>query len=74
MSKWEWFLIFGIVCIFTSLSYAVIKTAKENTEVYYQKIEQKKEDRRQEDIRVRCAVYYNDGTGRWKECMGVGYK
>lgn len=20
-----------------------------------------------------CAPYYNDGTDRWKDCMGVGY-
>lgn len=22
----------------------------------------------------KCAEYYNDGTGRWAECMGVGKK
>lgn len=22
----------------------------------------------------KCAVYYDDGTDRWKECMGVGLK
>lgn len=21
----------------------------------------------------KCGMYYNDGTERWKECMGVGY-
>lgn len=23
---------------------------------------------------TKCAVYYNDGTDRWKDCMGVGLK
>jgi hypothetical protein len=26
-----------------------------------------------ESLPVRCRPYYNDGTERWAECMGVGY-
>lgn len=22
----------------------------------------------------KCSPYYGDGSGRWPECMGVGYK
>ena len=22
----------------------------------------------------KCHTFYNDGTGRWADCMGVGYK
>lgn len=22
----------------------------------------------------QCALYYNDGTGRWRDCMNVGLK
>lgn len=31
-------------------------------------------DSRRAPLPVRCAPYYNDGTDRWKDCMGVGYK
>ena len=74
MDKGELFVIIFLILITLSLNYAVIKTAnnvKETRDRYYQEIEQK---RREDDIRVRCAQYYNDGTGRWAECMGVGPK
>jgi len=27
-----------------------------------------------ETLPAKCRQYYNDGTGRWIECMGVGLK
>lgn len=63
------FLIF-IVVFCMSFSYAVIKTAS-NIEERMNEIQQEKE---MKDRRIECRAYYNDGTDRWKDCMGVGYR
>ncbi len=72
MDKFEWFLLIILAILFCSFSYAVIKTAQDIREGMNDVVI-KEQERRKEDIRTRCAVYYNDGTGRWIECMGVGY-
>ena len=80
MSKEDRIILSFICILFVLLGISVLKTAENIREYTEQKrielevTEQKKEELKQEDIRVKCAVYYNDGTGRWKECMGVGYK
>lgn len=28
----------------------------------------------QQPLPEKCSPYYGDGSGRWPECMGVGYK
>lgn len=28
----------------------------------------------QQSLPEKCSPYYGDGSGRWPECMGVGYK
>lgn len=73
MDKFDWFLVAAIAMSLCSFSYAVIKTAQDLREGMNEVVI-KEQERRDEDIRTRCAVYYNDGTDRWTECMGVGYK
>lgn len=63
-------MILFVVCIFLSLSYAVLETAMElKKEVIFDRLNKEARDRR-----IECSTYYNDGTDRWKECMGVGYE
>lgn len=58
-----------ILSLFVSFSYAVLKTAGEI-----------REEVKEESLFVNkhlpttCQPFYNDGTDRWKECMGVGIK
>lgn len=73
MDKFEWFLVIAICLIFTSFCVAVVKTAEDIREGMNEVVI-KEQERRDEDIRIKCAHYYNDGTDRWAECMGVGYK
>ena len=70
MTIFEKILIIFIIILFTSLSHAVIKTAYE----IGQKIEERTEQRSRLHLPSKCRQHYNDGTNRWKECMGVGYK
>lgn len=68
MDRFEKILIVFIFILFLSISYAVIETARGEME----EVIEKETERRH--LPTQCAVYYNDGTDNWKECMGVGYK
>lgn len=59
-----------LLIIFVSFSYAVIETA-ENVR---NKVEEAVKERDNKHLTMECEQYYNDGTGRWAECMGVGHK
>lgn len=60
-----------LVLIFTFvLSVAVLKTAAETRDM----VDNIKRNQEVKHLPTECAVYYNDGTDRWKECMQVGIK
>jgi len=71
MTTFERFVILFLIVIFTSMSYAVLKTAKETQE----SIKDIKDIREQQlTLPEKCRKFYNDGTDRWVNCIGVEYK
>lgn len=70
MTKFEKFMILFLIIFFTSLSYAVIKTAGE----VRKNVTQEVKGRQVEHLPSVCQQYYNNGTDQWIECMGVGRK
>jgi len=69
MNKFEKFMILFLIVFFLSFSLAVIKTAYGGAE--------RMEKIYREMVTPRpsvCSQYYNDGSNRWINCMGVGYK
>lgn len=70
MTRFEKFMILFLIIFFTSLSYAVVKTAGEIRE----KVTQESKGRQVEHLPTKCRQYYNTGTDQWIECMGVGRK
>jgi len=48
-------------------------TLKVVSSCYIYSIEQEKRVDHRQPLPAKCTVYYNDGTDRWKDCMGVGY-
>lgn len=70
MTRFESFVILFIVSLIAILSNAVLHTAQSIEE------EVKEINARQEvkHLPTECAVYYNDGTDQWIDCMNVGYK
>jgi len=67
MDRFEKFMIVFVFLLFFSISYAVLETAKGE-------IEDIKEITERRHLPSECQSYYNDGTDRWKDCIGVGYK
>ena len=67
MDRAEKFMILFVLILFISISLAVLKTASGE-------IEDIKEITERRHLPAECQPYYNDGTDRWKECMGVGPK
>jgi len=67
MSNSERLMILMILIISLSISIAVIKTAYTTQRM----IEDNRTER--EHLPSKCEQYYNDGTDRWKDCMGVDY-
>ena len=60
-------MVFFIVILLFSISYAVFETARDIREIKDVVVERT-------HLPSECQQYYNDGTDQWKECMGVGYK
>jgi hypothetical protein len=56
-------LVIAVCCLTSSL--VVISVAKSRDQV-------KEEIRETVNRAGHCSPYYNDGTDRWAECMGVG--
>ena len=66
MTRFEKFMILFLIIFFTSLSYAVVKTAGEIRENVTQEIKGRQVE--------HLPTNYNTGTDQWIECMGVGKK
>lgn len=70
MKIFEYIIALFFIAIVLSFSYAVVKTAQESIEIVEENKEKKE---RVLTLPEKCQSYYNDGTDKWKDCMGVGY-
>jgi len=69
MSKGEYIVITFILFLLVSLTVAVLETATEIREI----VQERELSIDRSHLPSECEKYYNDGTDRWKDCMGVGY-
>lgn len=73
MDRFEKIFLILSVSLIVSFSVAVVNTASEIQEILERNITETRETEADQLLK-ECSAYYNDGTDRWMECMGVGYK
>lgn len=64
----EWLIILGVALLFAALTDTTVQLDRKLSTCDEPVVGAR---RSQPEI---CAPFYNDGTGRWAECMGVGPK
>lgn len=70
-----WFRAFVVCLIAASLFVAAGRVIIKTAETAEQSLNRAYEPRIEEpSLPEKCRPYYNDGTDRWIECMGVGRK
>lgn len=73
MRRDETITVLGIIILVGFIAFVVIDAAHDAKEIVA-KARAERQRLEDVDVRVECAQYYNDGTGRWQVCMGVGPK